>query len=108
MQAQLNQWLELVERELEPAVGVLILLTNQLAEVQEAQTAKAKEAVLRVGKQLDERLKLNTFLVGSSLSIADISAYYSWNEVSAFLEKESKSLPNLQRWAKHIASIPKN
>ena len=59
-------------------MGVLILLTNHLAEVKEEQTVKAKEAVIRVAKQLDERLKLNTFLVGTTLTIADISAYYSW------------------------------
>jgi glutathione S-transferase len=46
--------------------------------VKEEQTVKAKEAVIRVAKQFDERLKLNTFLVGTTLTIADISAYYSW------------------------------
>ena len=66
-------------------MGVLIVLTNQLSEVQEHQTAKARETVVRVSKQLDERLKQNTFLVGTSLTIADISAYYSWNEVSSLL-----------------------
>jgi len=55
------------------------LLTNNLAEVKEEQTIKAKEAVIKVAKQLDERLKLNTFLVGTSLTIADISAYFSWS-----------------------------
>lgn len=58
---------------------MLIVLTNQLSEVEEHQTAKAKETVVKVAKQLEERLKLNTFLVGTSLTIADISAYYSWN-----------------------------
>jgi len=58
---------------------VLILLTNNLAEVKEEQTIKAKEAVIKVAKQLDERLKQNTFLVGTSLTIADISAYFSWS-----------------------------
>lgn len=52
---------------------------NQLIEVKEEQINKAKETVLRVAKQFDERLKLNTFLVGNSLTIADISAYFSWN-----------------------------
>ena len=108
MKAQVNQWLELIERDLEPAVGVLIVLTNQLSEVQEHQTVKAKEAVMKVAKQIEERLKQNTFLVGSSLTIADISAYYSWNEVSSLLEKEAKPLVNVQRWSKNMSSIPKN
>ena len=55
------------------------MLTNNLAEVKEEQTIKAKEAVIKVAKQLDERLKQNTFLVGTSLTIADISAYFSWS-----------------------------
>lgn len=52
---------------------------NQLVEVKEEQKNKAKEIVLRVAKQFDEKLKLNTFLVGNSLTVADISAYFSWN-----------------------------
>lgn len=82
MQASIDQWLELIERELEPAVGVLILINNQLTEVKQDQIAKAKEVVVRVAKQLEDRLKTNTFLVGTSLTIADISAYFSWMEVS--------------------------
>lgn len=82
MQASIDQWLELIERELEPAVGVLILINNQLTEVKQDQIAKAKEVVVRIAKQLEDRLKTNTFLVGTSLTIADISAYFSWMEVS--------------------------
>jgi glutathione S-transferase len=63
--------------------------------------------VIKIAKQLDERLKMNTFLVGNSLGIADISAYFSWMEVSTLLEKETKNLSNLNRWAKSIGSIPK-
>jgi glutathione S-transferase len=36
-----------------------------------------------VAKILDDKLKVNTFLVGDNLTIADISAYFSWNEVSS-------------------------
>lgn len=82
MQASIDQWLELIERELEPAVGVLILINNQLTEIKQDQIAKAKEVVVRIVKQLEDRLKTNTFLVGTSLTIADISAYFSWMEVS--------------------------
>ena len=83
------------------------MLTNQLSEVQEHQTVKAKEAVLKVAKQIEERLKQNTFLVGSSLTIADTSAYYSWNEVSSLLEKEAKQLVNVQRWSKNMLLSPR-
>lgn len=61
---------------------------------------------MRVGKLADERLKTNTFLVGDKLSIADLSLYFSWNEVRALLEKESKNLNSLARWGAHIAAIP--
>ena len=59
-------------------MGVLILNNNELTEVKAEQIARAKEVVAKVAKTLDERLKVNTFLVGDSLSIADISAYFSW------------------------------
>jgi glutathione S-transferase len=59
-----------------------------------------------VGKLADERLKTSTFLVGDKLSIADLCLYFSWNEVRALLEKESKNLNNLARWGAHIAAIP--
>jgi glutathione S-transferase len=52
-----------------------------LTEVREEQTTKAKERVAKIAKILDDRLKVNIFLVGDSLTIADISAYFSWNEV---------------------------
>ena len=70
----MNQWFELIEKELEPAVGVLILNNNELTEVKAEQIARAKEVVAKVAKPLDDRLKVNTFLVGDSLTIADISA----------------------------------
>jgi len=63
------------------------LNNNELTEVKETQIAKAKDIITKVAKSLDDRLKLNTFLVGDSLTIADISAYFSWNEVSSTLEK---------------------
>lgn len=66
---------------------MIILNNNDLTEVKEAQIAKAKDIITKVAKSLDDRLKLNTFLVGDSLTIADISAYFSWNEVSSTLEK---------------------
>lgn len=66
---------------------MIILNKNDLTEVKEAQIAKAKDIITKVAKSLDDRLKLNTFLVGDSLTIADISAYFSWNEVSSTLEK---------------------
>ena len=66
---------------------MIILNNNDLTEVKEAQIAKAKDIITKVAKSLDDRLKLNTFLVGDSLTIADITAYFSWNEVSSTLEK---------------------
>lgn len=66
---------------------MIILNNNELTEVKEVQIAKAKDIITKVAKFLDDRLKLNTFLVGDSLTIADISAYFSWNEVSSTLEK---------------------
>lgn len=46
-------------------MGVLILVSNQLTEVKEEQVAKAKEAVIKVAKQLDDRLKIELVLGGT-------------------------------------------
>jgi glutathione S-transferase len=62
--------------------------------------------VLKVMKIVDERLKTNTFLVGDRLTIADVTVFFSWNEVSGTLEKEGKQLSSLLRWAKQLSSIP--
>lgn len=64
---------------------MLILNNNELTEVKAEQIARAKEVVAKVAKTLDDRLKVNTFLVGDSLTIADISAYFSWKEISSCL-----------------------
>ena len=66
---------------------------------------RAKEIVIKVMKSVEERLKINTFLVGQQLSIVDISLYFSWKEVSSMLEKESKNLSGVQRWSKYIEAI---
>ena len=66
---------------------------------------RAKEMVIKVMKSVEERLKMNTFLVGQQLTIVDISLYFSWKEVSSMLEKESKNLSGVQRWSKYIEAI---
>lgn len=87
-------------------MGVLILKVNGLIEVKEEQVQKAREMVIKVMKVVDERLKTNTFLVGDRLTIADITVFFSWNEVNSTLEKEGKQLGSLLRWAKQLGSIP--
>lgn len=87
-------------------MGVLILKVNGLIEVKEEQVQKAREMVLKVMKVVDDRLKTSTFLVGDRLTIADITVFFSWNEVSSTFEKETKQLTNLLRWGKHLSSIP--
>lgn len=66
---------------------------------------RAKEIVIKVMKIVEERLKMNTFLVGQQLTIVDISLYFSWKEVNSMLEKESKTLSAVQRWSKYIEAI---
>jgi glutathione S-transferase len=38
----------------------------------------------------DDRLKLKTFLVGESLTLADISLYFSWTAISKYIENNSR------------------
>ena len=87
-------------------MGVLILNHHQLTDVAQEQLVRAKESLIKVAKAIEERLKTRTFLVGDSLSIADISAFFSWKEVCQVVEKESKDLGCLRRWSNYIASVP--
>lgn len=100
-QTLVDQWLEFDSSELEPAV---LALLNPIFGWQPALTAevsaRANSDLQKSLKILDAHLLLNTFLVGTQVTIADISlagtlipAYQFYLEAA-----QRESFPNLLRW----------
>jgi elongation factor 1-gamma len=67
---------------------------------------EARGQFLKISHVLNEHLKLNNFLVGNNISIADIAmaSYYHLVFRVALDEKFRKSIPNLIRWFEFVAS----
>ncbi|CAJ1405331.1 unnamed protein product [Effrenium voratum] len=104
----IDSWLEFSTHELEvplctwvlPAMGVT-------AEVPEA-TACAKDDVAKAMTVLDKHCLHNTFMVGNSITLADISVCCALIDAMrhVFDGKFLKPFPNLMRWFKLCVSQP--
>lgn len=99
------QYLQMVEKELEPATGVLNLQIKGYEEINEGQLEKSKQIHIKIAKLLNDRLGLQTFLVGDRLTIADISCFHNLESVISMFEKDWEKLKNLNRWMAHLRSI---
>ena len=75
--AEIDGWLEIYGKDVEIAVGVLLVEKQGFGQVHQEQKVKAKESLIKIAKQIDERLKIRTFLVGDRLTAADISLFFS-------------------------------
>jgi elongation factor 1-gamma len=79
--AEVYQWLEVGEREVENSTGVIVVNKEKIGELTEDKVTKAKENVLKAMKTVDDRLKLRTYLVGHSISPADIALFFNFRVV---------------------------
>ena len=66
---------------MENSTGVLVVNKEKIGEVTEEKITKAKENVLKAMKIVDERLKLRTYLVGHSITPADIALFFNFRVV---------------------------
>ncbi|KNH08061.1 elongation factor-1 gamma [Perkinsela sp. CCAP 1560/4] len=71
--AQVDQWLDFVSNEVEPAAKVLIGLHSGFLPKNKEQEEAAWNSLLDVLKALDQQLEVRTFLVGERITLADIS-----------------------------------
>ncbi|MCP5470429.1 MAG: glutathione S-transferase C-terminal domain-containing protein [Chlamydiales bacterium] len=99
------QYLQIVEKELEPATGVLNLHIKGYEQLNEAQLEKSREIHTKLAKRLNDTLALRSFLVGDRVTIADISCFHNLESVSSLFEKDWEKLKNLSRWMGHLRSI---
>ena len=70
--AQIDQWVDFVANELEPAVKVLVGLKSGYLPANKEQEESAWHSVREVLGAVDQQLEVRTFLVGERLSVADI------------------------------------
>ena len=108
-QAEVDQWIEFSANELEPARGVWVytvsgaLPSNNPKPLQEAK--KDVEAALKV---LDGHFLHHTYLVGNSVTLADITIFTALviPYATLFSPALQQQFPNLLRWFHTIANQP--
>lgn len=103
-----DQWLDFASLELEPAVMQLILPIQGWIQFCKDRHKRAWNDVTAYLKVLDNHLKVNTFMVGKKLTIADISLVSILVNPFKFIfeEKFRKSVPNVTKWFESICELP--
>lgn len=97
-----DQWLDNISFELEPAVAAL---TQAVEGSSAVAVFKAWQDSTTYLKFVNEQLAKNTYLVGGALSIADISLFVNLSVLFefAFDAKQREQYPNLTKWFELIA-----
>ncbi len=103
-----DQWLDFSSLELEPAVLQLILPIQGWIQFCKDRHKRAWNDVTACLKILDNHLKVNTFMVGKKLTIADITLVSVLVNPFKFIfeEKFRKSVPNVTKWFESICELP--
>jgi elongation factor 1-gamma len=99
-----DQWLDWTASELVSPLFQSVFPYLGHGTKQSAQEANKKlEPLLKI---LDDHFKINTYIVGNQVTIADISlAAYVWVPFRfTWDEKARKNIPNLSRWFENLAS----
>jgi len=105
--AQVLQWMFFEQYDLEPAVGVVRFLLRHMPE-SEQNTVRVSQ-LRRSGQHglaaLDSHLEGREWLVGSSITVADI-ALYGYVHVAHEGGFDLDALPALRRWLARVAGEP--
>jgi elongation factor 1-gamma len=107
-QAQVLQWLGYGSTVVESAVASWVYPNLGLVETQPAHLQRAKDDLKSVFKHLDDHLKLRTYFVGESLSLADVSLAADLLLAYQHVADASFRSPfaNLNRWFTTIVNNP--
>jgi len=99
-QAEVDMWLEFGQNELEVPLAAWVYPSLGVIAANEDATARAKEDVKAVLRTLNDLLLDNTFLVGETVTLADISLCISLAEGyrTVFDQSFFKDFPNVNRW----------
>jgi len=98
--AKVIQWMSFVQSELLSPVSGWLFPSLSIMQFQKDQVAKNKAEVERLFVELDRHLLVHTWLVGESVTLADISVFTALLDTFKHLmDAESRNLfPNLSRW----------
>jgi elongation factor 1-gamma len=96
--------LDYISTEVEPVFVKLILSVLGWAPLDAATLGKATHELITKLKVLDARLQNNKYLLGNTLTIADINAFtnVSGSFSHVLNEHQRKGLPNLVRWVEEL------
>jgi elongation factor 1-gamma len=103
-----DQWLDFSSLELEPAILQLVLPIQGWIQFCKDRHKRAWNDATAGLKILDNHLKVNTFMVGKKLTIADIALVSVLVNAFKFVfeEKFRKSIPNVTKWFDSICELP--
>lgn len=103
-----DQWLDFSSLELEPAILQLVLPIQGWIQFCKDRHKRAWNDATAGLKILDNHLKVNTFMVGKKLTIADIALASVLVNAFKFVfeEKFRKSVPNVTKWFESICDLP--
>ena len=100
-----DQWLDWFstnyERDFYRAIGHH---TGRGLQLSKKEVKESSDIILAAFKVLDNHLKLNSFLVGNRLTIADISISVTLRPAFQYIwdEKFRKNIPNITRWYEYL------
>lgn len=103
-----DQWLDFSSLELEPAILQLVLPIHGWIQFCKDRHKRAWNDATAGLKILDNHLKVNTFMVGNKLTIADVALVSVLVNAFKFIfeEKFRKSVPNVTKWFESICQLP--
>jgi elongation factor 1-gamma len=105
---QIDQWLDFNNSEIDPLTITLLSQCGGWAPLNKDLYNEARKGLKEAVKVLENHLKGKKFLVGESVSIADITiaSVLSLSFRLFFDEKTRQTISNVTEWYKNVSSIP--
>ena len=104
--SQVDQWLDFCNFELDPEMLSIVLPIWGWAPYDKEREKQSRTQLNNLVKILDSHLKMNNFLVGNSVTAADIAVAVTLLGLfrTVFEEKYRTAIPNLTRWFESITA----
>jgi elongation factor 1-gamma len=101
-----DQWLDFCNFELDPEMLSIMLPIFGWAPHDKEREKESRNKINNLVKILDNHLKMNNYLVGNQLTIADIAIAITLLGLfrTIFEEKYRNAIPNLTRWFEQVVS----
>lgn len=105
--AQVEQWIDWCTFEVEPARGAWILPVWGVIDTTPRIAAEAKRDISKALATLDAHLLVNTYLVGNTVTLADIVVATAFVDLvrMVLLAKETDKFVNFSRWFNTLTNL---